>query len=153
MPACQQPASLCSQQDRACACAAMQLLAATQLLGPGSGPGPTQLHGCKQLHGCAGGGAALLAAKRCRLLACRHVYVDECICICICQLRGKYVSTTRTICVGYTGNLSATRKICVGYANNMSAAQQSMAAKRQICRLRERHGSSARKIYQLHVKP
>ena len=50
MPACQQLAAPCRQH----------------------------LHGCKQLHGCAG--AALLAAKRCRLLACRHVYVEVCIC-------------------------------------------------------------------------
>ena len=39
MPACQQPAELCSQQGRACACAAMQLLAAMQLRGSGTGPG------------------------------------------------------------------------------------------------------------------
>ena len=73
---CQQPAALCSQQGRACT--AMQLLAATQLLGPWVRSRTPQLHGCKQLHGSAG--AALLAAKRCRLLACRHVYVDACIC-------------------------------------------------------------------------
>ena len=57
MPAYQQPAALCSQQGRACA--AMQLLAGMQLRGPGLDPG-----------------AALLAAKQCWLLACRHVYVD-----------------------------------------------------------------------------
>ena len=42
--------------------------AAMQLRGPGPAPGSKQLHGCNQLHGCAG--AALLAAKRCRLLYC-----------------------------------------------------------------------------------
>ena len=39
MPACQQPAALCSQQGRACDCAAMQLFAAMQLRGSGTGPG------------------------------------------------------------------------------------------------------------------
>ena len=41
MPACQQPAALCSQQGRACT--AMQLLAAMQLRGPGPDQGSKQL--------------------------------------------------------------------------------------------------------------
>ena len=65
------PAAGSAEQSAGRACVAVQLLSRTP-----------KLHGCKQLHGCAG--AALLAAKCCRLLACRHVYVDACICICIC---------------------------------------------------------------------
>ncbi len=42
----------------------------------GCGTIPRQQHGCKQLHGCAG--TALLAAKRGRPLACRHMHVYAC---------------------------------------------------------------------------
>ena len=59
MPAYHQSAVPSSQQG--CACAAMQAR--------GSGPGPWAKH----LHGC--GGAALLTARHCRLVACRHVCV------------------------------------------------------------------------------
>ena len=58
-PACHQSEVPSSQQGRACA--------ALQVLGPGSVPGPTHLHACA--------GAALLTARHCRLVACRHVYV------------------------------------------------------------------------------
>ncbi len=57
MPACQQPAALCSQQGRACACAAMQLLAAMQLRGSSCMAAQAQARPCWECMGEAAGAA------------------------------------------------------------------------------------------------